>query len=74
MAEEITITVTGKSGSGKTTIATMIRNALAAQDIDVKLRLSKHEMIPCPTTQRQRLYYLISQGLAVKIVEVDEES
>lgn len=74
MTEEVTITVTGKSGSGKTTIATMIRNALAAQDIDVKLRLSKHEMVPCPTTLRQRLYYLISQKLTVKIVEEDPEA
>jgi len=71
--EEVTVTVTGRSGSGKTTIATMIRNALKAQDVNVKLRLTRNEMVPCPTTLRQRLYYLIDQELTVTVIEEDPE-
>ena len=69
--EEVTVTVTGCSGSGKTTIATIIRDTLKAQDIDVKLIIGRNEMIPCPTTLRQRLYYLMDEGLKVTVIEED---
>jgi len=70
----VTVAVSGPSGSGKTTIATLIRGLLRAQDVDVNIKLTNNEMIPCPTTQRQRLFYLQSQGLNVKIIEVDSKS
>lgn len=70
----VTVTVSGPCGSGKTTIATLIRNLLLAQNVDVKIKLTNNEMIPCPTTQRQRIFYLQSQGLNVKIIEVDSKS
>lgn len=71
MTEEVTVTVSGLHGSGKTTIATMIRNALLAQNIDVKIQLTNHEMVPCPASLRQRAFSLIDHGLVVKVVEVD---
>ncbi len=67
----VTVTVSGLHGTGKTTVATLIRNTLRAQNIDVRLRLTNNEMVPCPTTMRQRAHSLVDQGLTVEIIEVD---
>ncbi len=71
--EEVTVIVSGLHASGKTTIATMIQNALKAQNINVNIQLTNHEMMPCPAALRQRAFDLIDSGLVVNIIEVDKK-
>lgn len=71
--QKVTVTVSGLHGTGKTTVATLIRNTLRAQNFDVRLRLTNNEMVPCPTTLRQRAHSLVDHGLTVEVIEVDEK-
>ncbi len=58
----VTITVSGISGSGKTTIATHINNYLKTIGFDVSLELTDKEMAPCPTLLHKRTASLIEHG------------
>ncbi len=66
---KITVTVSGISGSGKSTVATHIRNYLKIIGFDVSLELGCKEMAPCPTVLRKRSAGLIDMGIEIDIIE-----
>jgi len=71
MTRKVIVTVSGISGSGKSTIATHVRNYLKILGFDVSLELTDKEMSPCPTDLRKRTALLID--MAKTKVEIVEE-
>lgn len=66
----VKITVSGASGNGKTTIATLIQKYLKTLGfIGVTVELANNEMPPCPTDLRKSTSALINYGTKINIIE-----
>jgi len=67
---KINITVSGQSGVGKTTVATLISHYLRTIGFDnVRLNLVDNEMPPCPTVLRQRTTAIQEHRTQIQITE-----
>jgi len=70
MANQITVTVTGQAGVGKTTVAALIANYLRTVGFSrVQLELLDNEMPPCPTETRKRTMSIQDVGTEITVTE-----
>lgn len=66
----ITVYVTGCSGTGKSTIATLIQKYLLTLGFEgVTVTLTDNEMPPHPTDLRKRQAALVDYGTKIHVVE-----
>jgi len=66
---DITITVSGRSGVGKSTIATLIQRYLKSLDFSASIQLTDHEMPRCPEDLRKSTVSLLNNNTHVRVVE-----
>lgn len=67
---DIVVTVSGRTASGKSTIATSIQRHLKSLGFsNVKIQLSDNEVPPCPSDLNKRKAALIERGIEVTINE-----
>lgn len=70
MSNKIEINVLGRSGAGKSTIATLIQRYLKTIGFNVTITLNNHEMPPCPTELRKKTSAILEKETNISINEV----
>lgn len=66
---DVTVTVSGRSGVGKSTVATLIQRYLKSVGFSASIRLTDNEMPRCPTDLRKSTASLLNNNTRVRVVE-----
>lgn len=70
MNNALTVTVSGKSASGKSTVATSIQHYLQTVGFTgVTIKLTDNEMPPCPTELRKQTAALVDANTHISVIE-----
>lgn len=65
----VTVIVSGATGVGKSSIATLIQRYLKSLGFTASIRLTDNEMPRCPSDLRKSTAALLEQKTAIRVVE-----
>ncbi len=67
--DDVTVTVSGRSGVGKSTLATLIQRYLKTLGFSASIRLTDNEMPQCPADLRKSTIGLLNNKTHICVVE-----